>query len=72
MYIYKDRSRIPNTSIMKFNIRSLLILIIAANAIQGDNQGRCKRQLSNTCFLMPQATEGPYYWNATYNRPNVT
>ncbi|CAF1008228.1 unnamed protein product [Adineta steineri] len=34
---------------------------------------RCKRQLSRAsiCFLTPQATEGPYYWNATI-RQNIT
>ncbi len=57
---------------MKFNIYFILIFVIATNGIEGDNEGRCKRQMENTCFLMPQATEGPYYWSATYNRPNLT
>jgi hypothetical protein len=34
---------------------------------------RCKRQISQSsaCILTPQATEGPYYWNATI-RQNIT
>lgn len=34
---------------------------------------RCKRQIaqSSACLLTPQATEGPYYWNATI-RQNIT
>ncbi|UJR36302.1 hypothetical protein I4U23_029031 [Adineta vaga] len=34
---------------------------------------RCKRQItaSSSCILTPQATEGPYYWNATI-RQNIT
>ena len=34
---------------------------------------RCRRQTggAGTCILTPQATEGPYYWNATI-RQNIT
>jgi hypothetical protein len=34
---------------------------------------RCKRQITQStgCILTPQATEGPYYWNATI-RQNIT
>lgn len=57
---------------MNYNICFILLLVVATNEIQSNDQGRCKRQTSNTCFLMPQATEGPYYWNTTYVRPNIT
>lgn len=59
-------------TIMNYKIYIILVIAIITNEIQSDTQSRCKRQSSNTCFLMPQATEGPYYWNATYNRPNIT
>ncbi|UJR11540.1 hypothetical protein I4U23_015720 [Adineta vaga] len=58
---------------MNFFLYYFTVFIIVTNGIDIDvKQDRCKRQTSNTCLLMPQATEGPYYWNATYNRPNIT
>ncbi|CAF4398551.1 unnamed protein product, partial [Adineta steineri] len=42
------------------------------NAMKNDSQNRCKRQSGNTCFLTPEGHEGPFYWNSTYNRANMT
>jgi hypothetical protein len=57
---------------MNFNIYFVTVLVVITNGINGDEQNRCKRQTGNTCFLMPQIEEGPYYWNATYNRADIT
>jgi hypothetical protein len=51
---------------------TILTLVIVTNGMESDSQNRCKRQAGNTCFLTPEAHEGPYYWNTTYNRPNLT
>jgi hypothetical protein len=58
---YDNRTHFLHTSIMNINVCFIALLIVAANEIKGDNEGRCKRQTTSTCFLMPQAEQGPYY-----------
>ena len=69
---YMRHECIHSLSIMKFRTCFILTVVAVLSGVQADSESRCKRQAGSTCFLMPQATQGPYYWNATYNRPNLT
>ncbi|CAF0752711.1 unnamed protein product [Didymodactylos carnosus] len=43
--------------------------VLAACQSVGD---RCKRTVLSSCLLTPEEEEGPYYWNTTLNRENIT
>ena len=40
--------------------------------VSEDHLTRCRRQASSSCILTPEVTEGPYYWNTSLMRQNVT
>ncbi|CAF0758618.1 unnamed protein product [Adineta ricciae] len=44
-------------------------LCLASNSVQGS--ARCRRAVS-TCILTPETTEGPYSWNTTLMRQNIS
>jgi len=33
---------------------------------------RCRRATSSACVLTPELTEGPYYWNTSAMRQNIS
>ncbi|CAF3619305.1 unnamed protein product [Adineta steineri] len=50
----------------------LLFLILPCSSLQQDPSLTYCQKASSACILTPEQTEGPYYWNSTFVRQNIS